>query len=413
MTVDISVDFCGVRFPNPYILAAAPPTDNAEMVARAFEAGWAGAILKTTSVESEEVSLTYPMMAGLDYDGQRLLALENIDLISERHIDQVEKDVRFLKREFPDRVVAASIMGGKKEHWQELVRRLEDAGVDLIECSFSCPHGMPERGMGSAVGQDPELTEITARWVKEAARRVPVVIKLTPQIADIAVAAQAVKRSGADGVCAINTVKGLIGIDLDTFVPYPNVNGCSTYGGISGPAIKPVALRCVAEIAKKVDIPVTGVGGISTWRDAVEFLLVGARTVQVCTAVMRYGFRIIDDLVEGLQNYLEDKGIPSVRELIGRSLPYIVEHSQLPRGQKVRAHIDEERCIKCDVCYLVCRDGGHQAITVGPDRLPRVDEEKCVGCAMCTTVCPVWGCIRVDSRIPAGDYGRRKAPLFS
>jgi len=397
MTVDLSVDFCGLRFENPFVLAAAPPTDGAEMVARGFEAGWAGAILKTTSVESEPVSLVYPMMIGMDLDGRRLAALENIDLISERHIDQVEKDVRALKREFPKKVVAASIMGAKKEHWEELVRRLEAAGVDLIECSFSCPHGMPERGMGSAVGQNPELTERTARWVKEAARRVPVVIKLTPQIADITAAAEAVKRSGADGVTAINTVKGLMGVDLDTFVPYPNVGGYSTYGGISGPAIKPVALRCVAEIARKVDLPISATGGVTTWRDAVEFLLLGARTVQVCTEVMRHGYRVVEDMVDGLSNYLEDKGFSGVGELIGKALPRVVEHSQLPREGRVRAHVDPERCIRCGVCYVACRDGGHQAIRFGADRLAQVDEEKCVGCGFCVTTCPVPDCLTLHS----------------
>lgn len=392
----IDIEFCGVRFPNPFVLAAAPTTDSAEMVARAFEAGWAGAVLKTTSVESEPVDLVYPMMVGLDLDGRRQVALENIDLISERHIDRVEQDVRELKRSFPDRVVMASIMGARKEHWQELVVRLEEAGLDIIECSFSCPHGMPERGMGSAVGQDPELTEMTARWVKEAARRAPVVIKLTPQIADITAAAQAVKRSGADGVCAINTVKGLMGIDLETFVPLPNVGGYSTYGGISGPAIKPIALRCVAEIASKVQIPITAAGGVTTWRDAVEFLLVGARTVQVCTAAMRYGFGIVEDLIDGLNNFLDARGFARVEDLVGKSLPYIVEHSRLPRGQRVRARIDAQKCIRCDVCYVACRDGGHQAIEVGDDRLPRVREDRCVGCGFCATVCPVWDCIAIS-----------------
>ncbi len=389
MPIDLSVDFCGVRFPNPFVLAAAPSTDNADMVARGFEAGWAGAILKTTSVESEAVSLVYPMMVGMDLEARRLAALENIDLISERHIDQVEKDVRRLKKEFPHKVVAASIMGGKKEHWEELVRRLEAAGVDLIECSFSCPHGMPERGMGSAVGQSPELTETTARWVKQAAKRVPISIKLTPQIADITAAAEAVKRSGADAVTAINTVKGLMGVDLDTFVPYPNVGGFSTYGGISGPAIKPVALRCVAEIARKVDIPISATGGVSTWRDAAEFLAVGATTVQVCTEVMAHGYRVVEDLIDGLSNYLEDKGFSRVKELIGKALPQITEHSHLPRGGKVRAHVDPEACIRCGVCYVACRDGGHQAMEFGSDRLAKVDEEKCVGCGFCTTTCPV------------------------
>lgn len=389
---NLGIKFCGVHFENPFVLAAAPTTDNAGMVARAFEAGWAGAVLKTTSVETEVVDLAYPMMAGLDYEDKKLIAMENIDLISEHHIDVIEKNVKFLKKEFPNKVVIASIMGAKKEDWQQLVRRLEDAGADMIECSFSCPHGMPEKGMGSTIGQDPELTERTARWVKEAARKIPVVIKLTPQIADITSTAKAVQRSGADGVCAINTVKSLIGVDIESFVPYPNVGGVSTYGGLSGPAIKPIALRCVAEISRKVGIPVTATGGITTWQDAAEFLLVGARTLQLCTAVMRGGFKIIEDLTDGLSNYLDDKGFESVEELVGKSLPYIVEHSQLPR-LRVRAQIDRQACIKCDLCYIACTDGGHQAITLDGNRLPAVDEERCVGCAMCSTVCPVYSCI--------------------
>ncbi len=396
--VDLSLEFCGVKFPNPFTLAAAPTTDSAEMVARAFEAGWGGAILKTTSVETEVVELVYPMMSGIDLEDKKLMGLQNIDLISERHIDEVEKDVRALKKEFPDRVVAASIMGAKKEDWQQLVRRLEAAGVDLIECSFSCPHGMPERGMGSTIGQDPELTERTARWVKEAATRVPIVIKLTPQIADITAAARAVKRSGADGVCAINTLKSMIGVDLETFIPYPNVGGYSTYGGYSGPAIKPVTLRCVAEIAKSVDIPIAAVGGISTWSDAVEFLLLGATNIQLCTAVMHNGFRIIEDLIDGLSVYLEEKGMDSVKELVGKALPYIADHSKLSRDYKVVSTVNRETCVKCDVCYIACMDGAHQAIDLDEMRIPVINEDKCKGCGMCETVCPVEECITLKPR---------------
>lgn len=394
--IDLSLEFCGIKYPNPYVLAASPCTDDEEMVARAFAAGWAGAVLKTTSVETEVVNLAYPMMAGLDYEDKRLVALQNIDLISAHHVDVVEGRVKRLKKEFPDKVVVASIMGQKQEDWQELVQRLEAAGADMIECSFSCPHGMPEKGMGSTIGQNPELTERTARWVKEAAKKIPVVIKLTPQIADISAAAAAVKRSGADGVCAINTVKGIIGVDLDTFSPYPQVNGKSCIGGISGAAIKPVALRCVAEIARKVDIPITATGGITTWRDAVEFLLLGARNLQLCTVVMQHGFRVIEDLVDGLRYYLEAKGFTKVEELVGKALPNLVEHSQLPRGHQAVSVLQEALCVRCDRCYLACRDGGHQAISIGQNRLPVIDKKQCVGCGFCTAACPVPACLTIQ-----------------
>lgn len=389
----LSLEFCGVTYPNPFVLAAAPTTDNEEMVARAFEAGWGGAVLKTTSVESEVINLAYPMMAGRDFEKRKLMALQNIDLISIHHVDVMEKTIKRLKKEFPDRVVIAGIMGKSKEDWQELVRRVEAAGADAIECSFSCPHGMPEKGMGSTLGQNPELTEMNARWIKEAAKKIPVVIKLTPQIADITASAAAVKRSGADGVAAINTVKGIIGVDIDNFVPYPNVNGKSAIGGISGPAIKPVALRCVAEIARKVDIPITATGGITTWQDAVEFLLLGARNIQLCTAPMYKGFGIINELVEGLSNYLDQKGFQSVEEIVGKALPNLVEHSQLPRGHKALANVNYDVCIKCGRCVIACEDGAHQAITKADDKRPIISAEKCVGCGFCTSVCPVNDCL--------------------
>lgn len=387
-TRDLSVDFCGVHFPNPFILSAAPPTDDLEMVRAAFAAGWGGVVLKTTSVETESVSLVYPMMSAVNYEGRRIIGLGNIDLISEHHIDVVEQRVKALKSEFPDRIVAASIMGSKKEEWQELVRRLEAAGVDIIECSFSCPQGSMGEEAGAMLAQSIDATERVAGWVKQAAKRCPVVIKITPQVTDIVKVAQAVKRGGADAICAANTIPSLMGVNVDTFVPYPDVQGSSTYSGLSGPATKPITLRTLAEISRQVDLPITATGGPVSWRDAVEMMLVGATTVQFCTAVMHYGVDIIDDLQDGLAFYLEDKGFKSPADIVGRALSRIVGHGELRRDVKMMSSLIEDRCVKCDLCYIACRDGGHQAIKLRPDRLPEIDKEKCPGCRLCVTVCP-------------------------
>ena len=386
---DLSVDFCGVHFPNPFLLSAAPPSDNLDMVRAAFEAGWGGAVLKTTSVETEPVSLVYPMMSAMHYEGRRIMGLGNIDLISEHHIDVIEQRVAALKREFPDRVVAASIMGSKKEEWQGLVRRLEAAGVDIIECSFSCPQGSMGEEPGAMLAQSIEATERVAGWVKEAAKRCPVVIKITPQVTNIVKVAQAVKRGGADAICAANTIPSLMGINVETFVPYPDVQGSSTFSGLSGPATKPITLRTLAEISRAVHMPITATGGPVTWRDAVEMMLVGATTVQFCTAVMHFGVDIIDDLCDGLAFYLEDKGLKTPADIVGLALPHIINHGELRRDVKVISSLIEDRCVKCDLCYIACRDGGHQAVKLRKtDRLPEIDRDKCVGCRLCVTVCP-------------------------
>jgi dihydropyrimidine dehydrogenase (NAD+) subunit PreA len=402
--VDLSVEFCGVTFPNPFVLAAAPPTDSAEMIARGFDAGWGGAVVKTLGLEHVDVDLVSPMMAGLSYEDKNLIGLTNIDLISERDIGEVLTEVEDLKRRYPDRVLLVSIMAGSEEDWKTITRRVQDAGADMIECSFSCPHGMPERGMGSAVGQDADLTYQRAKWVVEAAS-VPVLIKLTPNVTDMRPIAARVKEAGAAGVTCINTVKGLLGFDLDTFSPVPSVDGRSTAGGLSGPAIKPIALRFVADVAKDVGIPVAGVGGVVTWRDAVEFMLAGAGIVQVCTAAMRYGYDIVEELTEGLAQYLEDKGLSSPSDLVGKGLPNVVSHEALSRDYRVVASIDEDLCVRCGGCVIACRDGGHQAIEfrgrlddrslsdAEDARVPEVDDEKCIGCGFCRTVCPVDGCI--------------------
>jgi len=287
------------------------------------------------------------------------------------------------------------MMGAKKEHWQEVARRMEAAGVDLIECSFSCPQGSLGQKPGAMVAQDPKLTKTIAGWVKEAAKRAPVFIKITPQVADIVEIGQAVKESGADGITASNTIPALMGINLDTFVPYPTVAGKSTYSGFSGASIKPISLHIIAELAKNVGLPISGTGGATTWQDVAEFMAVGATTVQFCTAVMRNGYRIIDDLKDGLTNYLEDKGMSSSMELIGRALPNIIIHDDLSRKYKVVADVNRKTCVKDDLCYIACRDAGHEAIELDKERLPVVDEEKCVGCGLCVAVCPVWDCVKL------------------
>lgn len=390
---DLSYDFLGLRFENPFILAAAPSTDDLDMVRRAFRMGWAGAILKTTSIEGTKVDLAYPMMSTFNHDGKKLFGMGNIDLISEHHIDKVEYNVKKLKKEFPEKIVAASIMAGSKEDWQRLVQRLEKAGVDFIECSFSCPQGNIGEDPGKMLAQSISATETTARWVKEAAQRVPVAIKITPHVTDIVEVARAVKRSGADALTAANSLQALMGVDIRTFVPYPQLKGKSTYSGLTGPAIKPLTLRTISEIARNVDIPILGTGGAATWSDSVEFMAVGAGVVQFCTAVMHNGFRIIDDLRSGMSHYLDEMDFVSVKEIWRRALPHIVSHDELPR-RKVRSHIDEAVCIQCEVCYVACRDGGHMAIDRRPNRIPIITE-RCVGCGLCEHACPVDGCIEM------------------
>lgn len=400
MGQELKTRFCGLEFNNPFILAASPSTDSREMIARGFEAGWAGAVYKTTSVQSEEVSIAYPIMTS-HKDGNRMLGLHNIDLISERHIDVVAEDVVWLKQRFPDHRVAVSLVASTRTDWGTLVQCAEQAGADLVECSISCPQGSllenVKQAQGTMISQDPGLSELVTRWIKEASHGIPVYVKLSPAVTDLASIARAVERGGADGICVIDSVEAISGIDLETYSPLPSVQGYGSHGGYSGRAIKPIALRCVADVAQAVRIPISGVGGIYTWRDALDFITLGATTLQVCTAVMQLGFGMVRDLADGLGRWLETNGYSNCEEIRGLALPRITDHDRLPHGIAVLSRIDHNLCCKCGLCYVACRDGGHQAILWNPERKPVVDEVKCVGCGFCAQVCPVPYCISIEN----------------
>jgi len=394
--VDLSIEYCGLHFENPFMLASAPPTDTYEMVRAAFRAGWAGAVLKTTSMEDYVVDIAYPCIAGVRHLGS-LVGLGNIDNISEFHMDRVEESVRLLKKEFPEKIVATSIWGTSKESWQTLTRRSIEAGADYLEISMSCPTDSPFEGKHLMIGQVPEEAYRVVRWVVEAADGLPVVPKLTSQVTDILSIAQAVAAAGASALCACDSVHGIIGIDLETLAPLPVIDGKGSFAGIVGPILKPFELRVLALLAMGQNLQIAASGGAVTWHDAAEYLAVGATVVQFCTAVMLYGVDIIDDLKEGLAYYLESQGMRSPAELVGKALPRIVPQPELPPKKHAVAFVDKSRCTKCGRCLISCRDGGHQAYSIDEEGFPKVDPEKCYGCGLCPDVCPA-GCIELQPR---------------
>lgn len=400
---DLQINLAGIKSPNPFWLASAPPTNSGYQVMRAFEAGWGGAVWKTLGDPIVNVSSRF---AGLRYDGQRMVGFNNIELITDRPLEVNLREIWEVKRKFPDRAVIASLMTDpSRERWHELVKKVQDVGVDGFELNFGCPHGMAERGMGAAVGQHPDLVRRQTEWVMEVAE-VPVIVKLTPNVTDIRYTAIAAVKGGASAISMINTINSLMGVDLETWNTIPHVDGKGAHGGYCGPAVKPIALHMVGDCARdpSISVPISGIGGISTWRDAVEYMLMGSTSVQLCTAVMHHGFRIIEDLIDGLNNYLDEKGITSVMDLVGKAVHKYDDWGNLNLNYKVIAKIDEDKCIRCNKCYVACEDTAHQAIdivrTPGASKHLHalvIDEDKCVGCNLCYEVCPVDNCITMIS----------------
>jgi len=395
---DLTTNFLGIKSPNPFWLASAPPTDKAYNVQRAFEAGWGGAVWKTLGEDPPIVNVSGPRYGAMHGNDRRVLGFNNIELITDRPLGVNLEEVRQIKRDWPDRALIVSIMlPMHEESWAKYVPMIEDTGADGLELNFGCPHGMSERGMGSAVGQVPEYIQLAAEWCKKYAR-VPVIVKLTPNITSILPAAKAAREGGADAVSLINTLNSIMRVDYDTLTIYPATDGKGSHGGYCGPAVKPIALHMVSEIARSREtagLPISGIGGITDWRDAVDFLALGATTVQVCTAAMVYGFKIIDDLVDGLDNFLDRKGFASVRELVGKAVPSVTDWQYLNLNHVDKAWIDQDLCIKCGRCHIACEDTAHQAITASVNgvRHFEVIDAECVGCNLCVSVCPVEGCI--------------------
>ncbi len=395
---DLTSEFLGVTSPNPFWLASAPPTDKAYNVNRAFEAGWGGAVWKTLGEDPPIVNVSGPRYGAIHSNERRVIGFNNIELITDRPLQVNLDEIRQIKKDWPDRALFVSVMFPMSEEtWAKYVPLIEDTGADGLELNFGCPHGMSERGMGSAVGQVPEYIKLAAEWCKKYATK-PVIVKLTPNVTNILPPASAAWEGGADGVSLINTLNSIMRVDYDTLTMYPATDGMGSHGGYCGQAVKPIALHMVAEIARHKEtseIPISGIGGVTDWRDAVDFLALGASNVQVCTAAMVYGFKIIDDLTDGLSNFLDEKGMSSVSELIGKAVPSVTDWQYLNLNYVEKAVIDQDLCIKCGRCHIVCEDASHQAITrsVNGERKFEVIDEECVGCNLCTSVCPVSGCI--------------------
>ena len=413
---DISAEFLGIKSPNPFWLASAPPTDKAYNVERAFEAGWGGVVWKTLGEAGPPVvNVNGPRYGAIWGADRRLLGLNNIELITDRDLEINLKEITEVKKRWPDRAMIVSLMVPcEEEPWKKILARVAETGADGVELNFGCPHGMSERGMGSAVGQVPEYIQMVSEWCKLHSD-LPVIVKLTPNITDVRYPARAAKAGGADAVSLINTINSIVSIDLDNMAPNPTIDGKGTHGGYCGPAVKPIALNMVGEIARDpetVGMPISGIGGITTWRDAAEYIALGCGNVQVCTAAMTYGFKIVQEMIAGLSNWMDEKGYASIEDFRGMAMPNVTDWQYLNLNYVTKAKINQDLCIKCGRCHIACEDTSHQAITnlVDGKRRFEVIDEECVGCNLCVNVCPVEDCITME-QLHEGVDPRTKQPV--
>ena len=401
---NLASNFIGIKSPNPFWLASAPPTDKEYNVVRAFKAGWGGVVWKTLGSEGPPVvNVNGPRYGAVWGADRRLLGLNNIELITDRPLEVNLREIKQVKRDWKDRALVVSLMVPcDEESWKAILKHVEDTEADGVELNFGCPHGMAERGMGSAVGQVPEYIEMVTRWVKQHSR-MPCIVKLTPNIADIRKPAEAALKGGADAVSLINTINSITSVNLDDFSPEPMIDGKGTHGGYCGPAVKPIALNMVAEIARNpetADLPISGIGGVTTWRDAAEFMALGAGNVQVCTAAMTYGFGIIKELTAGLSLWMDQKGFTSTDQIVRRAVPNVTDWQYLNLNYVTKAKIDQDLCISCGRCFAACEDTSHQAIAMSPERVFTVKDDECVACNLCVNVCPVENCITMERVAP-------------
>jgi dihydropyrimidine dehydrogenase (NAD+) subunit PreA len=400
---DLRSEFVGIKSPNPFWLASAPPTDKEYNVVRAFKAGWGGVVWKTLGEDPPIVNVSGPRYGAIHSGDRRLIGLNNIELITDRPLEVNLREITQVKRDWPDRALVVSLMVPCEEpSWKAILKRVEETGCDGVELNFGCPHGMSERGMGAAVGQVPEYIEMVVRWCKQSTR-MPVIVKLTPNITDIRRPARAARAGGADAVSLINTINSITSVDLDNFAPEPTIDGKGSHGGYCGPAVKPIALSMVSEIARDPEaagIPISAIGGITTWRDAAEFMALGAANVQVCTAAMTYGFRIVEEMKSGLSRYLDERQM-KLERLVGRAVPNVSDWQYLNLNYVAKARINQDLCIECGRCHIVCEDTSHQAIMAEKDgvRHFEVIDSECVGCNLCVNVCPVEDCITMEQVI--------------